>query len=387
MLAVTRVLGVVTPFGWAVLACGAAGWIAGVRLGWKELSILGAACLILAVLALGFTVGRAIVRVDFVLEPQRVTVGTPAAGQVRVTNVARRRLFPIRLELTVGKATALFDLPSLAAEESHDELFVVPTNRRAVIPVGPATTVRGDPLGILRRSVEWTQVTELFVHPRVALLDTLGAGFMRDLEGHSTEDMSMSDLAFHTLRDYVPGDDRRYVHWRSTARTGKLLVRQFVDTRRSHVTVVVDTDPSSYAQDEEFETAVSVAGSLSIRALRDEQDSTIVAGNRLIPGLSPRQVLDELCRVVPAPAGLAPAVTQALDYATDTSIAVVVTGARRSFTEVRRSVFRIPPEVRTIACVVDASARPKLAEADRLTVLTLSDLGDLAALLRAAVLR
>ena len=56
----------------------------------------------------------------------------------------------------------------------------------------------------------------------------------------------MSDLAFHALREYQPGDDRRYIHWRSSAKAGRLLVRQFLDTRRSHVTVIVDPDPEQY---------------------------------------------------------------------------------------------------------------------------------------------
>ena len=75
----------------------------------------------------------------------------------------------------------------------------------------------------------------------------------------------MSDLAFHALREYQPGDDRRYIHWRS-AKAGRLLVRQFLDTRRSHVTVLIDTDPEQYRSGEtDVETAISVGSSIRAR--------------------------------------------------------------------------------------------------------------------------
>ena len=112
-----------------------------------------------------------------------------------------------------------------------------------------ATTVHGDPLGLVRRTVAWTERTELFVHPLTVSLESLGAGLLRDLEGTVTPDLSMSDLAFHALREYQPGDDRRYIHWRSSAKHDRLLVRQFLDTRRSHLAVVVDTSPEVYARD------------------------------------------------------------------------------------------------------------------------------------------
>ena len=92
-----------------------------------------------------------------------------------------------------------------------------------VIPVGPATSVRGDPIGLIRRQVSWAEQTEVFVHPRTTRLEPFGSGLLRDLEGRTTEDVSMSDLAFHTLREYVPGDDRRYIHWRSSAKVGSAV--------------------------------------------------------------------------------------------------------------------------------------------------------------------
>ena len=72
-----------------------------------------------------------------------------------------------------------------------------------MIPVGPATTRRGDPLAILSRDVEWTDVAEILVRPPMVPMDSLGAGLLRDLEGVSTDAVSQSDLAFHALREYV----------------------------------------------------------------------------------------------------------------------------------------------------------------------------------------
>ncbi len=381
------VLAVITPLGWGVLATGVVAWVLGVRLGWQEALVIGFACLVAMVLATVFTLGRALVRVDVGLHPERVIVGNPAAGQVTVTNTARRRLFPIRLELVVGLATAMFDLPSLGSDQSHEELFVVPTHRRAVIEVGPATTVRGDPLGLLRNSVEWAGVKELFVHPRISLLESLGAGFLRDLEGNTTNDISMSDLAFHTLRDYEPGDDRRYVHWRSTARTGRLLVRQFVDTRRSHVTVVVDGTKASYRTEDDFETAISVAGSLSVRALRDEQDTTMLASDRTIAGRTPRLLLDDLARVAPMDRPLSEHAAHAWRLAADTSIAVLVTGALMPFTDLRRAAAIFPPSVRTLAMVINGEGSTGISDAGQLTVLTIPTLDDLPGVMRAVLAR
>ena len=129
--------------------------------------------------------------------------------------------------------------------------------------------MRGDPLGLVRRTVRWTDVTELFVHPRTVSLESLGAGLLRDLEGETTQDLSMSDLAFHALREYQPGDDRRYIHWRSSAKAGRLLVRQFLDTRRSHLSVVVDTDPELVRRrrGRRRDRRSRVAASLALRAV------------------------------------------------------------------------------------------------------------------------
>ncbi|WP_217617293.1 DUF58 domain-containing protein, partial [Cellulomonas sp. GbtcB1] len=86
-------------------------------------------------------------------------------------------------------------------------------------------------------------------------------GLLRDLEGGVTRDLSDMDLAFHALRDYVVGDDRRPIHWRTTARRGQPTVKQYEDTRRTQTAVALASDPRDYrhgADDAELELAVSV---------------------------------------------------------------------------------------------------------------------------------
>ena len=83
---------------------------------------------------------------------------------------------------------------------------------------------------------------------------------MRDLEGRTVPKVSDNDVSFHALRGYVAGDDRRHIHWKSSAKTGTLMVRQFEETRRSHLLTMVSSRLEDYASDEQFELAISVAG-------------------------------------------------------------------------------------------------------------------------------
>ncbi|MEP6649272.1 MAG: DUF58 domain-containing protein, partial [Lapillicoccus sp.] len=183
----------VSPLGWAILALGVLCWYVGVRFGWVELLVVAAACGILVLACVALTIGRVHVDIHSEVDPRRVTVGDPATGRVAVRNLARTPLLPLLVELPVGVTAARFVMPPLRSGAEHEELFVVPTHRRGVIAVGPARTVRGDPLGVLRGTVEWSEVHELFVHPGTAHLESLGAGLLRDLEGTVTEDHSMSD--------------------------------------------------------------------------------------------------------------------------------------------------------------------------------------------------
>lgn len=375
---VVQVLRWVSPLGWTVLAVGLVAWWLAARYTWVELSMVASGCLVLVLACVLLAVGRAKLLIRADVEPTRVTVGDPATGRVTVRNTGRRGMLPLLLELPIGRTAARFTLPALAPGRSHEELFVVPTAHRGVVPVGPATTVHGDPLGLVRRTMAWTERTELVVHPRTVGLESLGAGLLRDLEGQVTPDLSMSDLAFHALREYQPGDDRRYVHWRSSAKHGRLLVRQFLDTRRSHLAVVVDTDPEVYAGGgDDVELGISCAASLALRSILDEQDTTVVCHGQSASRTTGPLTLDALARADVRRGDLHAAVGRAASLAPDASVAVLVTGVDRPFIQVQRTLDQFEPEVVRVALVVDPDVPVGVRRLGSIVILHVRELADL----------
>ncbi|HEX6150939.1 DUF58 domain-containing protein [Nocardioides sp.] len=386
--AAVAVLAVVNPLGWMLLGLAVLLLLAARSTGWLEASVVAAACLIVIALALPFLLGRTSVRVDLRLEPQRVTAGDSVVGSLRVTNIADRRLLPTLLEVPVGSAVHRYPLPSLAAGGSHEESFTIRTRRRGVIAVGPALTRRGDPLGAFSRDVGWTPLTEILVRPPMTPLESLAGGLLRDLEGVTTDAVTASDLAFHALREYVPGDDLRHVHWRSSAKAmasasdSQLLVRQYLDTRRSHATIVVDDRPEVWRDEDEFELAMSVAASISIRALVDEFEVSFVCGEHAVSGGTGPFALDAVCRAEQGRRGVVSGGHDAARMAPDTSLLFLVGGRGTTLEEYLRAASSFAPEVRRYALAIDPTGRSRVTDAGGMPVLHLAELSELAAVLR-----
>ncbi|MPV88296.1 DUF58 domain-containing protein, partial [Georgenia ruanii] len=384
-----RALGV-RPAGWVVLALGVTATSAGWALGWLELVALGAAVLAVLAAALAFTLGRQPYAVDLRLSARRVVVGERALGAVVVRNAGAGPALPARLELPVGAAEAAFVLPALPGGGEHEEVLAIPTARRAVIAVGPVRSVRGDPLGLVRRAMTWTDVHELYVHPRTVRLAARAAGLLHDLEGRPARDVTTADLAFHALREYLPGDDRRHVHWRSSARTGTLMVRQYEEARRSHLVVALGSDARDYAGAEEVEVAVSAAASLALQAFAEDADLTALTSGAALPAGSPRRLLDALTRLQPTPgAGGVVALAHAAAQVERASLVVLVCGAAVPVRDLRAAGAVLPVGVRAVAVRVagdvgEASARADVRRVGAMTVATIAALGDLPRALRAA---
>lgn len=375
-----------TTAGWVALATTVLALLGSLLTHWLELLHMATMLGLLVLVALAFTIGRPRFDVALELRETRVVVGAEAAGRIGVRNTAARRSFPSRLDLPVGQEAASFAVPSLPGGSWHGEEFEIPTRRRGVVPIGPARSVQGDPFGLSGRPTDWTEMVELFVHPRTVNLPGRQTGFVHDLEGHASDHLTVSDMSFHALREYVPGDDRRHIHWRSSARTGELMVRQFEETRQSRVALALDTSAASYLDEDEFELAVSVVGSVAVQCLREENPLALMTSLEVLPAVSALRALDELCRVETHPRGsLFDLVTAVMQREPAASIVVLVTGSTAGLDRVRRAAANFDVDTRVVAVSVDQSGPLSVRTVSNVTVLRVPALAELARAMRQAM--
>ena len=290
---VARWLGALTPVGWAVIAATLAGAVAALAFGWLEGFIVAVMGLVALVVAVASVASPSPLSVTLRMKNDRIVAGQGAVGRVRVVNESGRRSGSTLVEVTIGRGSGEFLVPPISGNGTWNESFSVMTKRRGVINVGPARTVRMDGLGLLRRVRSWDDPILVHVHPPTVRFSFDATGMQMDVEGVASEKLTSSDVSFHALRDYEPGDDRRAVHWPSTARFGRLIVRQFEETHRSHHMVLLDTRVDAWDR-RSFETAVSVAASLALAGSGEARTVSMHTADEWIPTGSPMAMLDAL---------------------------------------------------------------------------------------------
>lgn len=387
----------VRPAGALLAVVATAGLGLGIAFGWVEWMVAGAIALVLLVMCVPFLFGARAYGVEMTLAHERVVAGSGITGLIVVHNRGRRVTLPGRLDIPVGEGLVEFGVPLLRPGSRVEEPLELPALRRGIITVGPATTVRSDPIGLMRREHAFEDVHELFVHPRTTAIPSTSAGLIRDLEGSPTRRLVDADMSFHAIREYAPGDSRRQVHWKSTAKTGRLMVRQYEESRRSRMAVVLSCAAGEYADADEFELAVGAAASLGLRAVSDARDVAVVTGAEIprvvrgrlrairhLPTVSRRAMLDGfsgvdlLAQTMP----IAEVCRLTVEQNERLSIAFLVAGSRLSLTALRQAALGFAADTAVVAVVCDERAHPRRRTLPGLTVLTVGTLDDLAGLLQ-----
>ncbi|WP_163572753.1 DUF58 domain-containing protein [Fodinicola feengrottensis] len=167
--------------------------------------------------------------------------------------------------------------------------------------VGPLTLDRQDALGLGHSRVSTGATATLWVLPRTLPMRAMSRGRLRlHYDGAATPYSLRGSMDLREVRPYVPGDEVRHLHWKATAKTGQLMVREYVDPNQPRFTVLLDSRSETMPA-HVFEDAVDVAASLVISARFADYgcrllttcgiDSVSRPGARALG----RRMLDELC--------------------------------------------------------------------------------------------
>ena len=236
---------------------------------------------------------------------QRVQVGEDASERVSVAN---RSVFP-KLWLEVEDPS---DLPgyrvkavvSLSARGRRSWRMGGPCLRRGLYTIGPLTVRSGDPFGLFHFRRTFGPAHSLVVYPLPEALPHFWAPPAELAgDGRQRRPTHFVTPSAASVRDYEPGDSFGRIHWPSTARQGRLMVKTFDVEPASDVWVVLDLqrEVQAGAGDESTEEyGVRVACSIANHFLTRHRPVGYVACGTQTTVLRPDRGRQHLARVLEA---------------------------------------------------------------------------------------
>jgi uncharacterized protein (DUF58 family) len=230
---------------------------------------------------------------------RRVPDGEHVAGDdvpVEVELEVGGRIQPRHMTLVerierLGEREVVLDRP----DERLRGTYVIEAVPRGRYPIEASEIVLEDPFSLERQEILLEAPGALLVYPRLVELDMLfSEAGSRMQEGRRLLLRRPSGFDLHSVREYEQGESLRRVHWPTTAKRGKLMVKDLEDSPRDEALVVLDADAAfavGSPPDSSFEVAVSAAGSvLKAHAGRGRRAGLVVNGTQ--PRYQPVHSLD-----------------------------------------------------------------------------------------------
>ena len=176
--------------------------------------------------------------------PRACAVDRRHAVTIQIRNRTKR---PISLIITD-------DVPPQAATEDHPVSSTVPARGSAKAEYGIRFAVRGDAqfgllyfwfrgrLGLVWKRGQAGPPATVRVYPWLSAIEKRKMGLWRSTVADAAQRQLRKGVGteFESLRDYVAGDDPRLIHWPTTARTGKFMVRENRIERSQNILLVLD---------------------------------------------------------------------------------------------------------------------------------------------------
>jgi uncharacterized protein (DUF58 family) len=181
------------------------------------------------------------------LIPDFVFGATPFALLIQVNNKGRGTSFGISVHDAGADHQATRFIAAIGGQSIVTLSVSMEIARRGAYALKPLAISTGFPLALVHVTKRLREPNQLVVFPRLGQLRR--AGLRRFLGQHSPtlgqarafpRRHPGAQTEFHGLRPFRSGDSPRWIHWRTTARRGTLMVREFEDMPNDHLVLIVD---------------------------------------------------------------------------------------------------------------------------------------------------
>ncbi len=200
----------------------------------------------------------------------RAQVGQTLVERVRIRNTSRfPKLWVEAIDHSDMPGHQISRVVNLNPNDANSWKVETWCSRRGRFQIGPLTLRSGDPFGLFPMETVVPDVRDLVVYP--AVIDLVGFRLpVGDLPGGSATQRRTQFLTPNAsgVRQYMPGDSFNRISWKSTARTGQLMVKEFELDPTSDIWIVVDMDMRHHAR-------ANVSQTMQARAMLNSPDGAL----------------------------------------------------------------------------------------------------------------
>lgn len=260
-----------TSRGRAFIAGGLTAALCGIILGERDLVRIGVLVLLIPLVS-AIVAARGGQRLGLIrrVDSPVIEVGQPTTVLLDLNNLGRRTgvlLVEEQVPWALGQRPR-FLVGSMHSGGSRHVQYAIRAEVRGRYEIGPLQVRMSDPFGMLALHRGFPRTSSVVVVPAVEPLPTIGPiGSWTGAGDNRPRPFTVGSAADSTVREYRQGDDLRRVHWRSTARTGELMVRREEQPWQSHCTLFIDNRAGAHrgsGPDSSLERAITVTASIAV---------------------------------------------------------------------------------------------------------------------------
>lgn len=207
----------------------------------------------------------------------------------------------VKSELSASPQGIVLTLPGNRTKSWE---FRLQCRRRGQFTIGPMTVIGRDPFGLFQRENHIAASHTLLVYPATVDLPLL-ASVPASLTGEGEAQLNPYYVSPHAsgIRDYLPGDSFNRIHWLSSARTGRLMVKEYEPDTSNNIWLLVDMEEKvqkGEAEESTEEYGATIAASLAKKYLEANDPVGLLTQGQHLYMIEPQKGGAQLARIMEA---------------------------------------------------------------------------------------